>query len=1851
MSAFQKDTFQNNAFDVTSKANIGLGQFGITTYGMGIGSSDTTPITAALGQAQAYIKRANNGFGQAQADIKQVQNGYGQAQAYILPHLGPGQAQADIKQTYNAFGQANSDIKQVQNTFGQSQAYIRPRTGTGHAQAWITKPILQAQAQALVTSTESNYRQVIASDSPYGIWPLNDASGTTATAFWGPNGTYSGTITTYRDPITIPVADSIMGGIKVSGAGLMNTNTTQATQNFSFEGWVKPTVSISIVGEATGGVTGTGGQNYLWFPQQSGSNRGLGVAVGTNGIQVFAHGDNNLYCLASYSGTLPAGMNHVVVVVVNKQPKIYLNGSLVRTGLQAVETTVFAPLFMLGTASYSPLQGTAAYGALYNYSLTDAQVLNHYLAALPKAVGQAQAKIINFPYGPGQAQAFIFGPQYGQAQADILQTYTISAQANADIKQQYQSYAQAQARITAIPQHWQAQADILHTYGSFAQAAAAIQHSGSGQAQATIVSTVNSFAQAAAAIKHSGSAQAQASIKAIGRGYAQAQAHIFHVSLAQAQADIKATQSQSAQAAALIFSPIQVASAQAAGQIGWFKFGQANAQIVATDLYTNTIRADHPDAHWPLDDLNGPVARAIIGPDGTYSGAITYNVYSPEPADNIYRGVSTVQANFAKMVTNTPDVVNTFSYEVWFKTSKTIVMPAKDRFGLAGNPFNPSEHNCIWAPDQKGVNRGVGLSVGINGMVLIAHGDGTLAPLSVWSGTINPNAWHHAVVIFNDKFPRMYLDGQLMDIGLNPQGFAYRPTYMFDWEGFYWPYEGLARHAALYNYVLTIDQISAHYNAGLPKAYAQAQAYILQPNPAMSAQANARIKGTSNVFAQAQAYIIHTGSAQAQAYIIGHPTQSAQAQARMLHSQQYGQALGTIDGRFSGVVAQAQAFINTYIIEDVFANMHTYDLTNKSGTIYQDMRNFTAEATDPDPVYNGVNPVDGSWNNEYELNAGESASDGWLKFTITSKQVVHFDTIEFRSTAHDTVIGIYTGTSAPGGWTVLGGNDDGSAVGFESDLTVNLDPGTYILQVGFYSNATIKWVHLHYHFDVIPTTFAQAQALISPGRGIQYAQAQAVISQPTPRMYAQAQARVRLSIDNAANFYQKTVVQDGAVAYWSLDDLQSHGDFDNKIQEYALDNIGLYDLYREWFILAGRGPFGGQTGIPAGGTSIKFGDVDGSNYLYRFGQIIPFSLWTGFTIEFWFYPISFTTNAPILLVGNTATSGVGSIQFNYFPAGNTMELVVRSNTVTLSAAQQFSGFPLNQWAHVVLTRGTGNLLLYVNGVLKLDSSLFASRLGTPSSTVFLSPNAGSDTGLWKMDEMAFYFTQFTQAQAISHFQIGMGLRTQSAQAAAAIDTPGLKSGNAQAFITKSAGYGQAQAYVIGVIKKTGQARARIKTLPVQTAQAQARIRRSESYAQAAAFISSPLRSAQARAVIKLSPGGFAQSQARIITTYTASGQAIATIGISMKVAQAQAMIHIGKHGQAQASIKRSIITHGQAQAQIKKVVRSVAQAQAVITHAQSKSGQAAALVIARTRKFAQANALIAAKGGPKFGQAQARILGTVPIGGGGGGTGGGTGGGAGGITTGGGGGSSSVTVTGGPPTYLVEYNGYVLPGYAQTESFTSDVDVKTHMPYQEDGSNSEIMGLRNKMISLTMKVIEQDYFTSKMEAQYAATILRTNKSGYAPLYVEKLDRYYLVKPKRMSIDQTARDRMLTYSVEFDALPWITSNQSYTLTGTGTITTDAVGRTQASGGWTPTIIKVSGTNVTISGYTDSGEFTGFASISGVVNNFEINSQEYYATDNTAMNNLDFKIYVGPGKTNFAVTGATSCEISYNNRWDL
>jgi len=111
----------------------------------------------------------------------------------------------------------------------------------------------------------------------------------------------------------------------------------EVTNTFTIEIWVNPSGGRVETLEANSGVTGIGAQRYAIFPDQGQQaygdpNAGAGVSVGTNGVSVFEHAGDYLPSLLVYTNSV-SGWTHVAVVYSNSQPRLYVNGNLVRTGL------------------------------------------------------------------------------------------------------------------------------------------------------------------------------------------------------------------------------------------------------------------------------------------------------------------------------------------------------------------------------------------------------------------------------------------------------------------------------------------------------------------------------------------------------------------------------------------------------------------------------------------------------------------------------------------------------------------------------------------------------------------------------------------------------------------------------------------------------------------------------------------------------------------------------------------------------------------------------------------------------------------------------------------------------------------------------------------------------------------------------------------------------------------------------------------------------------------------------------------------------------------------------------------------------------------------------------------------------------------------------------------------------------------------------------------------------------------------------------------------------------------------------------------------------------------------------
>ncbi len=149
--------------------------------------------------------------------------------------------------------------------------------------------------------------------------------------------------------------------------------------NFTIEAMVKTSDTHEIDPESPSSTAGISGQKYLFGAQHHGVDGGAGISVGTNGISVYEHGDSYMPPLAVYANDIGTDWNHIVVTYMNKQPRIYLNGKLVHTGLTSTKANVYAPI-QLGGGSYGYFNGSVDEVSIYDSALTKEEIMQHCIA-------------------------------------------------------------------------------------------------------------------------------------------------------------------------------------------------------------------------------------------------------------------------------------------------------------------------------------------------------------------------------------------------------------------------------------------------------------------------------------------------------------------------------------------------------------------------------------------------------------------------------------------------------------------------------------------------------------------------------------------------------------------------------------------------------------------------------------------------------------------------------------------------------------------------------------------------------------------------------------------------------------------------------------------------------------------------------------------------------------------------------------------------------------------------------------------------------------------------------------------------------------------------------------------------------------------------------------------------------------------------------------------------------------------------------------------------------------------------------------------------------------------------------
>lgn len=153
---------------------------------------------------------------------------------------------------------------------------------------------------------------------------------------------------------------------------------------FTIEFWARPTATLTPCAESNSGTCGAA-EPWAVFPEHGANSAppgeenaaaGVGVAVGTDGVCVGEHTANLFPCLARVDAPV-TGWTHVAVVVEDRTPRIYLDGTLAHTGAQSDREFVFASWSVLGSINiggYGPYAGDIDELTIYDRALDVAEI-------------------------------------------------------------------------------------------------------------------------------------------------------------------------------------------------------------------------------------------------------------------------------------------------------------------------------------------------------------------------------------------------------------------------------------------------------------------------------------------------------------------------------------------------------------------------------------------------------------------------------------------------------------------------------------------------------------------------------------------------------------------------------------------------------------------------------------------------------------------------------------------------------------------------------------------------------------------------------------------------------------------------------------------------------------------------------------------------------------------------------------------------------------------------------------------------------------------------------------------------------------------------------------------------------------------------------------------------------------------------------------------------------------------------------------------------------------------------------------------------------------------------------------
>ncbi len=207
----------------------------------------------------------------------------------------------------------------------------------------------------------------------------------------------------------------------------------------------------------------------------------------------------------------------------------------------------------------------------------------------------------------------------------------------------------------------------------------------------------------------------------------------------------------------------------------------ANANATSTVALVNNLTYLNTDNDSPT--TTDRVVRVVLtdGDGGTSANndtTMTVAAVNDAPIDIGFGTQFVGDASTVVSGNTTMPSLDDFTLEIKATPRQAIMLVAESNSGIAagnngGMAVMPDQGDNVYGTTGA-TTRSVGLAIGTNGVVVYQHSSSTFSSLLTYTGTIAPDS--DIAVVFTNKTPSLYINGVLVDTGIQSTATSLRPT-------------------------------------------------------------------------------------------------------------------------------------------------------------------------------------------------------------------------------------------------------------------------------------------------------------------------------------------------------------------------------------------------------------------------------------------------------------------------------------------------------------------------------------------------------------------------------------------------------------------------------------------------------------------------------------------------------------------------------------------------------------------------------------------------------------------------------------------------------------------------------------------------------------------------------------------------------------------------------------------------------------------------------------------------------------------------------------------------------------------